>query len=151
MGTRGLTNVIYEGEKVISQYGQWDHYPEGVGLQVLNYVRSKQLMENLKTNLNLITEAEELEDNVWMDRDVGPEIIPLVALNVTGEESIRLFNEADFEDSIYCEGVAVVDFDTNTYTFKHDGFEHSYPMDNLPTEEEFVWAFRNDVVRNMIE
>ena len=39
MGTRGLTVVIEGGEFRIAQYGQWDHYPGGQGITVLEFCR----------------------------------------------------------------------------------------------------------------
>lgn len=40
MGTRGLTQVILDGEYKISQYGQWDHYPSVAGVKVLDFLRT---------------------------------------------------------------------------------------------------------------
>lgn len=40
MGTRHLINVVYDGKLVISQYGQWDGYPTGQGVDVCNFIRS---------------------------------------------------------------------------------------------------------------
>ena len=39
MGTRNLTKVINEqGEVVVAQYGQWDGYPSGQGVNALNAI-----------------------------------------------------------------------------------------------------------------
>lgn len=38
MGTRGLTKVILDGEVKVLQYGQWDHYPKGQGVDGLRIV-----------------------------------------------------------------------------------------------------------------
>lgn len=40
MGTRGLTVVYLDGTHRIAQYGQWDHYPEGQGVVVLDFCRA---------------------------------------------------------------------------------------------------------------
>lgn len=34
MGTRHLIKVKYKGEIKVSQYGQWDGYPDGQGLDI---------------------------------------------------------------------------------------------------------------------
>lgn len=52
MGTRNLTMVINQkGEKKVAQYGQWDGYPSGVGVGILNFLQNKKLFEKFKTNL----------------------------------------------------------------------------------------------------
>jgi len=39
MGTRGLTVMVRDGNTVVAQYGQWDHYPSGQGLTALAFCR----------------------------------------------------------------------------------------------------------------
>lgn len=39
MGTRGLTAVIVDEQHRVAQYGQWDHYPGGQGVKVLEFCR----------------------------------------------------------------------------------------------------------------
>lgn len=39
MGTRNLTIVHSNGEYKVAQYGQWDGYPEGLGVQLLKYLK----------------------------------------------------------------------------------------------------------------
>jgi hypothetical protein len=39
MGTRHLIAVQLDGEYRIAQYGQWDGYPEGQGVDVLKFLR----------------------------------------------------------------------------------------------------------------
>jgi hypothetical protein len=38
MGTRHLIKVIYNKETKVAQYGQWDGYPDGQGLTILNFL-----------------------------------------------------------------------------------------------------------------
>ena len=46
MGTRNLTMVINQkGEKKVAQYGQWDGYPSGVGVSVLNFLKNILLID----------------------------------------------------------------------------------------------------------
>lgn len=52
MGTRNLTMVINkEGEKKVAQYGQWDGYPSGVGVGILEFIKNKDLFNKMLTNL----------------------------------------------------------------------------------------------------
>lgn len=54
MGTRNLTMVIDQnGNKKVAQYGQWDGYPSGVGKNVLEFVKNKELLDKLKTKLSV--------------------------------------------------------------------------------------------------
>ena len=55
MGTINLTMVINEaGEKKISQYGQWDGYPSGVGVGVLSFLSDAEKVKKLKEKLPLV-------------------------------------------------------------------------------------------------
>ena len=54
MGTRNLTMVIdKKGELKIAQYGQWDGYPEGEGLKILNFAKNKDNIQKLEEQLPL--------------------------------------------------------------------------------------------------
>jgi len=39
MGTRNVTMVISGGETKVAQYGQWDGYPSGQGVTILNFLK----------------------------------------------------------------------------------------------------------------
>ena len=39
MGTRGIIAVIHEGQYKVTKYGQYDHYPEGQGLDILHWLK----------------------------------------------------------------------------------------------------------------
>lgn len=55
MGTRNLTMVIdQQGETKIAQYGQWDGYPSGVGVGVLEFLKNETLFGKLKSNLHKV-------------------------------------------------------------------------------------------------
>ena len=44
MGTRNLTIVHSNGEYKVAQYGQWDGYPEGLGIQLLKYLKEINML-----------------------------------------------------------------------------------------------------------
>lgn len=168
MGTRGLTNVIYKGKHVVSQYGQWDHYPSGQGLDALQFLRdTPNAVSDLRyaaSQLRAAT-AEDVKD-AWIDagaspdhdwvtvevsqvmekkhpqfsRDTGAGILPLVA---SGEvTAVRLEPEFE-EDTLFCEGVVEVNLDTDEFIWRYPGYqtpmtEWRYPLNDLPTDEKFL-------------
>ena len=50
MGTRHLICAHKDGKYPIAQYGQWDGYPEGQGVDVLSFLHSP-LVPALEKNL----------------------------------------------------------------------------------------------------
>lgn len=45
MGTRHLIAVCIDGKYPIAQYGQFDGYPEGAGVDILNILRTISLAD----------------------------------------------------------------------------------------------------------
>jgi len=148
MGTRGLTKVIFSGEPVVAQYGQWDHYPDGQGLDALRFLTDASNVEALRANIGKVREITEQETGDLMeqvgigrdamfismaeakalkdlapqlDRDMGAEILSHVA-NSDADE-ILVQRDVDFEnDRLFCEGVITVDLDNNTFTWSDGGW-----------------------------
>lgn len=72
MGTRHLIVVVHEGKYLLAQYGQWDGYPEGQGVDVLKFctehLNSSEKIENFIQKINKTynpTETEFLE--MWKE------------------------------------------------------------------------------------
>jgi len=151
MGTRGLTKVIFSGEPVVAQYGQWDHYPEGQGLDALQFLTDASNVEALRSNIGKvrdITEEEagdlmeqagierDAEYMTWaqadkfrslapqLDRNMGAGILAYVAKS--GEDEILVQRDVEFDkDRLWCEGVIIVDLDNNTFTWSDGGWGSS--------------------------
>jgi hypothetical protein len=166
MGTRGLTKVISNGETVIAQYGQWDHYPSGQGVTVLNFLSNPSNIEALKVGLTNVyyPTQEQLEsivskytDNAegWMNleqgdkysaenpsltRDTGAGILQVVADSFLGPKTPLILNIEFEKDELFCEGVYEVNLDENTFTTTY-GKTVSFNIDTLPTIEEYISAF----------
>ena len=145
MGTRGLTKVIKNGETVVAQYGQWDHYPAGQGATVFYRVSNPDTMQALEDNLNLIfypsdeereAMAKPFEDGSIpgmmtfdsgkafaekypsLTRDTGAEIIDVIA---EATEPVPLYLDEEFEDDkLFCEGVYTINLDNKTFSSKWD-------------------------------
>jgi hypothetical protein len=174
MGTRNLTNVVYEGETIVSQYGQWDGYPEGQGTTMFYTLQEDGTIEKFINNIPRIyypteTELDALfkayEDGSmpgmmtvdsgekWakafptLTRNTCAEIFRVIA-NWDGSPKIPVRLDKDFEDdALYCEAVYVVDLDNKTFTSKWGrGWDKSKPNYG---EWEFVVTLTFDEVKAM--
>ncbi len=69
MGTRNVTMVIdQQGVKKVAQYGQWDGYPSGLGVDLLKILRDKELFDKFKEKLPLVRFIEEEgRDKEWAE------------------------------------------------------------------------------------
>ena len=150
MGTRHLIAVYKDGEHKIAQYGQWDGYPEGQGVDVLKFLRRDGNREILFNRLDhcrfidkvgrdkqFIDDYEEnaprwsnepdnrtVEQKVWfntfMSRDLGAEILTNVSF--TDGECILKDMSSFALDSLFCEWAYVIDFDTRSFEI-YEGFQ----------------------------
>jgi hypothetical protein len=143
MGTRNLTLVLLNGEYKVAQYGQWDGYPSGQGLVVLNFLRTMEI-DKMRTALDHVKfptdeEAKQLTDKVdtqgkidgvdWLEiypqfsRDICAKILELVYTNK--EEVLLLKNSLNFAaDSLFCEWAYLVNLDNDTLEV-YKGFNKS--------------------------
>jgi hypothetical protein len=150
MGTRHLIMVVHEEKTKIAQYGQWDGYPEGQGVTVLNFARKMKLTkfkEALK-KVRFSTEADEKKvdkflksigcKDGWMNmnqaekyhkafpylsRDIGADILNLV-MNSKDEEIVLTDSTSFAADSLFCEWAYVIDLDKNQLEV-YSGFNQS--------------------------
>jgi len=191
MGTRHLTIVIQKENPVVAQYGQWDGYPEGQGITVLNFLRTvdmNRFKKRLK-DVRFMNKRDESSlkkfmkkigaENGWMDMDQaklyynqypylsrnhGAEILQMIYDSVG---KVVLQNSISFAaDSLFCEWAYLIDLDKNVLEV-YEGFNQTpledgqrfkdlvnveystgtyypirhvktYPLDELPTDEDFV-------------
>ena len=166
MGTRNLTCVIKGGKFKIAQYGQWDGYPSGVGVDVLSLLSTENI-DSLKLKVDdfsFLTD-EDIKGKTYEDlpqchRDVGCKII-----NLAIEGLVKFQDNSDFgDDSLFCEWAYVINLDSNSFdvyegfnkttvtdglwlsensTEKESEYEPvkkvaSFSFDSLPTEAEFL-------------
>ena len=160
MGTRNLTTIKYNGETKAAQYGQWDGYPSGIGIDILETLRASVsskspegffLRDNLKRTRFLT--QEEVDHINWRIDNEGIEIkktYPLlhrdnagnVLLNYLTEErheETLLYDDSEFaENGLFCEYHYEIDLDAGIFTVNNN---HSWTFNNLPTMDEFYEAF----------
>ena len=149
MGTRNLTCAVIDKKYKVAQYGQWDGYPSGQGITILNFLRNKlnrPLMEKRlrqvqflnDDEIELINESNE-ELPRQLSRDCGGRILEFLQNGeYTKSELVgwdgdrkpvtytwkmdKLHNQLNFAgDSVFCEWAYVVDFDENTFEI-YEGF-----------------------------
>jgi len=148
MGTRGLTAVILDEKFKVAQYGQWDHYPEGQGATICEFIQNQMDLDKFKQAVRECTwitteehkalwaecgadpEAEWVSMDVsnrfgekypHLSRDAGGDILKLIQ----DEGARKLQDSLDFTaDSLFCEYAYVVDLD-NEVLEVYKGFNKS--------------------------
>ena len=164
MGTRGLTKVIDKDNVIkVAQYGQWDHYPEGQGVKILSILTTdRYAVEELELALDkcFFTTEDEREAIYKEYNDRYPEtthmkkfssMVPSLSRDTCGDilnvvrwsaGPIPLMDESEFEfDDLFCEGVYTINYNTNKLVSQHGGVTVEFPLDALPTQEEYLQGF----------
>jgi hypothetical protein len=159
MGTRHLISVVKDGEYKIAQYGQWDGYPSGQGLDILEFLTNEMDRECFEYKLNKLSWATKKEikdmwiecgadpESEWVnlevsdefkkkypenDRDTGSRILSIIQKS---DKELKLDNNIDFAgNSLYCEWAYVIDLDKNTFEV-YKGFNEK----SLNEDERFYF------------
>jgi hypothetical protein len=159
MGTRNLTKVIdANGEIVVAQYGQWDGYPSGQGINALLHAYNYRQIENKLGNVHFLTNEE--MDNInsilsATDKPIG-ELYPTLSRDTCADilgyvawatERIPLVDSRDFEnDELFCEAVYTLNFQTKEFISTYGGHTLIHRLDELPEPKEYLgeWAVTLD-------
>ena len=158
MGTRHLIAVQLDGEYKIAQYGQWDGYPEGKGVDVLHFLRNRMDEEKFKVALRrssfisdkalnklgkacglqadgmiLLTDMDTMKrHHPEFHRDTSAKILDLVQSRPNG---MQLENSIRFAaDGLFCEWAWVIDFDKRTF----EGYR-GFGSDPLTEQDRFYF------------
>lgn len=147
MGTRHLICVVEGGDFKIAQYGQWDGYPSGQGVDVLSFLSTADLavFREKVRSLTWATEQDVMDSYAacgvevidgmiafndalekWeaeypqYSRGTGAKILSLV---LDSDKPLRLKDSRTFAaDSLFCEYAYVIDLDANTLEV-YSGFQ----------------------------
>jgi len=152
MGTRHRQAVINKtGELKIQQYGQWDGYPSGQGVNILEYLRRGDL-EKYQEELDkipVITEDQIKEVNKdlkweenypYLSRDCGFKIHQMIQ-----DGNVKFVAHADEDEAReYCEGFYTIDLQKGLFITEYYSHRVELKLKDLPTKEEYVKMF-NDV------
>ncbi len=151
MGTRNLTIVQLEGNYRVAQYCQWDGYPSGQGMTILQFLQTAD-MEKFRAQVGKtrVLSDEELK-NLWTDCGADPNSdmvtldvsekfnakYPHLHRNCGGEILDHIQNSKDglavrsditfAGDSLFCEWAYVIDLDKGTFEV-YRGFNQE-PLD----------------------
>ena len=134
MGTRNLTCVIKDGEFKVAQYGQWDGYPSGNGIEILEWLSDpKANFDRLKEAAGKVTRMRaDFDAQTWIEigedshiipftdnrtypsfnRDMGMKVLEYL---VSTENPIVYLEEEFAQDSLMCEWVYVIDLDAMNF------------------------------------
>lgn len=154
MGTRNLTKVIdANGVTKVAQYGQWDGYPSGQGINALLHAYQHRQIEYKLDKLHFLTDSE--IDNInsllsasgqplsevypTLSRDAGADILGYVAW----ANEVFLVDSSDFEnDDLFCEAVYTLDFQKRKFISTYGGYTLEHDLDDLPEPKEYLaeWA-----------
>ena len=162
MGTRNLTKVIdRKGVVKVAQYGQWDGYPSGQGVNALLHAYNHRAIEaglarvrwaeqeelnkifaNFPTMNQLGTDDNDNFNLLYpnLTRDTCADILGVVAWSV-GE--VLLVDSSDFEeDTLFCEGIYTIDFENRWFIAEYGRERFCWSLDELPSKERFleVWG-----------
>ena len=129
MGTRHLIKVTYGDELRVAQYGQFDGYFTGRGLEVAAFVTrlmDRDVLEDFR-NATLLCDLRygddsplpddtDIEDEPQFSRGTSVEVLDLILSHYhkTGDlrEPFDLYDASEFEnDSLFCEYVYHLDLD----------------------------------------
>lgn len=144
MGTRNLTVVVKDNEIKVAQYGQWDGYPSGAGVEILSFVSCPNNLSNLEKALGKVRFAteQELEDHdnaagswdkqdtrtgeqirwfhTFATGDLGWKI--LTRIIETDYDEVALVDKRSFaNDGLFCEYAYVIDLDNRNLEV-YEGF-----------------------------
>ena len=152
MGTRNLTVVYSNGKYKVAQYGQFDGYPSGLGVQVLSFLKGCNV-DALRDAVNKCTfltddELKEIDkkiDDILKDNPKfsWQKMYPELLRETTGDilnlilfkNKTKLKNSLEFAaDSLFCEWAYVIDLDKNTFEV-YKGFN----LEPLTKEDRFYF------------
>jgi hypothetical protein len=167
MGTRNLTKVIdKDGTLVVAQYGQWDGYPSGQGVNMLSFISEHGMLNKIEKALSKCRFIEQAEiDQMWfrfqevtkfaparedyqgfhiiypsLSRDTCTDILKVI---VYSNEDVMLSDESSFEkDGLMCEGVYTLNYQTREFTSWFNGDTVTVSIDKLPTVEEYLASWQ---------
>lgn len=157
MGTRNLTCVVHEGTYKVAKYGQWDGYPDSLGVGILQFLLDGFDKETFIQSLNktrFVTDDEMkalwkeagADDSGWATMDVSDRFKKTnfaLSRDCGGDDLLELIQKGEVDkqtnslnfaaDGLFCEWCYVIDLDKNTFEV-YKGFNKT----ELDSSERFA-------------
>lgn len=164
MGTRNLTCVVHERTYKVAKYGQWDGYPDSLGIKILKFLlndfEKESFIQNLNKvhfitddELNALWKEEGSDDSGWANMEVSQrfkEKYYYLSRDCNGAEVLQGIQNSEVEkqtnsikfagNGLFCEWCYVVDLDKNTFEV-YEGFNKT---DLDPTERFCSFKIENE-------
>ncbi|PPQ62813.1 hypothetical protein CVT24_000507 [Panaeolus cyanescens] len=159
MGTRHLICIWWKGEWYLAQYGQYDGYPEGQGLDIYKFLIVPGNIEKLKVGLEehvyKVTSEEawrmDTEMHLSLSARTAAKVLSIIANEATSKvnddeskskKTIPVYLCLDFaNDGLFCEWAYVIDLDNEVLEIfggaEHKTENHRFkdvgePSDSVP-------------------
>ena len=158
MGTRNLTKVIdRDGVVKVAQYGQWDGYPSGQGVNALIHAYNHRQIESKLGKLYFLSDNEIENINSLLSAsgqpivDVYPTLSRDTCADILGyvawSSDVFLIDHSEFEsDELFCEAVYTLDFQQKKFISTYGGHTLEHDLNDLPDPKEYLaeWATELD-------
>lgn len=142
MGTRHVIAIVQNNEYKLAQYGQWDGYPSGQGLYILNFLRDSNLdrFAEKVAKCSFLNDEEIAAVNAQaekdkkmpehLNRDTGAKILQMIM----DSDGLKTHNSLSFvAEGLFCEWAYVVDLDKQTFEV-YQGFQQT----PVPEDQRFA-------------
>ncbi len=151
MGTRHSQTVITKiGETKICQYGQWDGYPSGQGVEILAYLKGGDLdkyQEELnkisvinKKQIDLVdSDSEWAENYPYLSRNCGASIHQMIE-----DGEVKFVQHMDKETREWIKGFYTIDFKKGVFITEYGEHKVEFKISQLPTKGEYLRRFEDD-------
>lgn len=153
METPHIIKIVDKTGRIrINQYGQWDGYPSGQGLDILKFL-STHVLDLFEMNVSKIHNIKEKDADMiefhsfstinypYLSRDCGSDILDMIYKN-----KVKFVRFATKEAKSFCFGFYTINFKTNEFKSKFGKKIVTYHLDALPTSDEYLIAFKNNTI-----
>ena len=144
MSTRSLLLIKSNNQYKVEQYQHHDGYPDYMGVNILDWLKSNNNLEHLKSSLSKITLMAKKSNKDYEDDSICFESGANLLSTITeSKEPVKLLDSIEFTaDSLFCEWAYVIDLDKNTFEI-YQGFNEE-PLNSTERFKEFESSKEHD-------